>query len=54
MVLVVELETDKVLARFEAWEENSIDNAIQWAEENGYKLVIDEITPMGNMVIYVR
>lgn len=54
MVLVVELLSKKILARFEAWEEDSIDNAIKWAKDNGYKPMKDEITPMGDMVIWVK
>lgn len=54
MVLVVEIKTNKILAKFEAWDEDSIDNAIKWAEDNGYDVLAEKITPMGDMVILVK
>ena len=53
MVIVALKETGRILNRFEAWATNSVETACRWAVENGYKLLGDEITLMGDMVIWV-
>lgn len=53
MVMVVREKTNEILYRGEAWEIGSVDKAINWAVENGYTPFKDEITAMGNMIIYV-
>lgn len=54
MVLVVHMESKKILARFEAWDKDCIEDANQWATENGYEPVKEQLTFNGDLVIWVR
>lgn len=54
MCYVVLEATKEILFRIDAWELHSVDKAIGWAEANGYKIVKDEITLMGDMVLWVK
>lgn len=53
MVIVALKETGRILKRFEAWATNSVEEACKWAVENGYKLIDDKITLMGDWIIWV-
>lgn len=54
MVMVVRASDERVLYRGEAWELNSIEKALSWATSNGYEPYEDELTIMGNMIIWVK
>ena len=54
MCYVVLESTKEILFRIDAWEIRSVDKAIEWAETNGYEIVRDEITLMGDMVLWVK
>ena len=54
MIMVVRMKDNKILSRYEAWEINSYKNAIDDIKGNGYEYVKEEITFMGDMVIWVK
>lgn len=54
MIIVARISDNKILSRYEAWEMNSYDNALQDIKGNGYEYVREEITMMGDMVIWVK
>ena len=53
MIYLVEMDTNKIIGRCDAWLAGGEERLIQKAEELGYTVVNEEITMMGNMVIYV-
>ena len=53
MVYVVNETTEKILFKIDAWETDSVNTAVKWAKDNGYKLLRDGITSMGDMIIWV-
>lgn len=54
MLYVIDELTDKVLFKIDAWAVNAEGMALNWIRENGYEVSHDEITIMGNMLIWVR
>lgn len=54
MILVVRISDEKILSRYEAWELNSYSNALQDIKGNGYEYIKEEITMMGDMIIWVQ
>ena len=54
MVLVVDVKSNVILAKFEAWDADCIDDAVQWTKDNERKIVKEEVTTMGDMVIWVE
>ena len=54
MVYVVKRDTKEILNRGDAWERGVVDRMYQWIDENGFTAVDDEITFMGDMVIWVK
>lgn len=54
MVYVVDKETDTILQRADAWELDAPERLAYWAASNGYTVLKHEITPMGDMVIWVQ
>lgn len=54
MILVARKSDKKVLSKYEAWDLNSYPNALGDIERNGYKYISEEITMMGNMIIWVE
>lgn len=53
MIIIVRKSDNKILSRYEAWETNSYDNAIDDIVKNNYVYLSEEITMMGDMVIWV-
>lgn len=53
MVYVVEKTTGKILYRADAWERYAPERLAAKAVADGYTLLEQFITPMGDMVIYV-
>ena len=54
MVYVAEEITRIALYKLDAWEINAEGRAIEWARNNGYEVASQVITPMGDMIIWVR
>lgn len=54
MIIIVRMKDNKILSRYEAWELNSYQNALDDIKGNGYEYVREEITFMGDMVIWVK
>ena len=55
MVYVVKKdEIGTIVNRCDAWEINAADKMRAWAIENGYEIIKEEITFMGDMVIWVK
>lgn len=54
MVFVIETQTNKVLHRIDAWMYDVENTACEWAREHGYLPLGWEITPMGDMFIWVE
>ena len=54
MIYVVNKETNMVLAKFEAWTEDAMDKAARYVAKAGVEYLDQEITFMGDMVIWVR
>lgn len=54
MIIVVREKDQKILSKYEAWDSNAYDNAIEDIAGNGYKYDREEITMMGNMIIWVK
>lgn len=54
MIIIVRKTDNKILSRYEAWELNAYENAVHDVEANGYTYISEEITMMGDMVIWVR
>lgn len=53
MVYVVEKATGKILYRADAWELDAPERLAAKAVADGYTLIEQFITPMGDMFIYV-
>ncbi len=53
MIIIVRKSDNKILSRYEAWERNAYNNAIDDIKGNGYAYISEEITMMGDMVIWV-
>lgn len=54
MIIVARISDRKILSRYEAWDTNAYDNAIDDIRGNGYAYVKEEITMMGDMIIWVE
>lgn len=54
MVIVVELETSKILNKCDAWVRDADLKMALWAEENGYTVLKTELTQLGDLVIWVE
>lgn len=54
MIIIVRKSDNKILSKYEAWERNSYENAIHDIGANGYTYISEEITFMGDMVIWVK
>lgn len=54
MLKVVSMDSKMILFTVDAWEADCIDKACRWIAENGYEFVSNEITFMGDMVVWVR
>lgn len=54
MIYVVMKETGEILFEIDAWYVNAEEKVSAWMAENGYTLVNEEITLMGNKVVWVK
>lgn len=54
MIIVVRESDRKILARYEAWATGAYEHAMADIDGNGHTYLREEITVMGDMVIYVR
>lgn len=54
MIIIVRKSDNRILSRYEAWELNAYENAVHDVETNGYTYISEEITMMGDMVIWVK
>lgn len=54
MIIVARKADGKILSRYEAWARGAYDNAIEDLTGNGYKYLSEEITFMGDMIIWVE
>ena len=54
MVYVVNENTKEVLFKIDAWVGGAEGIASEWAYNKGYTCIREEITMMGDMVIWVR
>ena len=54
MIIIVRKSDNKILSKYEALELNAYENAVHDVEANGYTYISEEITMMGDMVIWVR
>lgn len=53
MIIVARKSDKKILSRYEAWENGAYENALEDLKGNGYKYINEEITMMGDMIIWV-
>ena len=54
MIFIVRMDDNKILSRYEAWAQDAYETAIGDVKRNGYEYVREEITFMGDMVIWVK
>lgn len=54
MIIVVRKADKKILTRYEAWAVNAYQTALDDIRGNGYQYDSEEITMMGDMIIWVR
>ncbi|MBR0411520.1 MAG: hypothetical protein IJI25_11080 [Eubacterium sp.] len=54
MIMVVRKADNAVIARYEAWATGAYENALADIDRDGFKYLNEEITMMGNMVIWVQ
>lgn len=53
MLFIVKRETNEILFRVDAWISDCIDRAAKFIAENGLEYQEQEITMMGDMVMWV-
>lgn len=53
MLYVVHRKTDAVLGKWDAWYINAEEEARALIKDGGYKVIEQEITPFGNMIVWV-
>lgn len=54
MIKIVRISDNMILSTYDAWQLNSYSNAHKDIEANGYELVNEEITFMGDMIMWVK
>ena len=54
MILIVRKNDNKILSKYEAWAKDAYETAVGDVRRNGYEYINEEITFMGNMVIWVK
>lgn len=54
MIKVVRISDNKILSTYDAWVLTSYSDALKDIEGNGYKYIREEITFMGDMIIWVK
>ena len=54
MIKVARIRDNKILTTYDAWEANAYRNALDDIRGNGYEYVQEEITMMGDMIIWVK
>ena len=53
MILLALKADGKIINRCDAWEMGGEERMVAYAKANGYKVVSTQITPMGDMVIWI-
>ncbi len=54
MIYLVEIDTQKIINRCDAWLVDGEEMLLRKAKELGYIVVDEKITMAGDMVIYIR
>lgn len=54
MLYVVDVETNKILFKIDAWYLSATEEAEKFIDENHLTIVKDEITLSGNKVLWVK
>lgn len=54
MCYVVRESDELILYRIDAWAMDSYGKALKWAKVNGHEVLRDEITLLGDMIIWVK
>lgn len=54
MIYTVNIENNKIQARYEAWEMGSFDRALTDIRNNGAVLLKQEVNALGDMILWVR
>ena len=54
MIKVVDKGLSKVMYWVDAWRSDAMKVAAEWIADNGYTVIGQEITMMGDMVIFVK
>jgi len=54
MIIVARKVDGKILSKYEAWARGAYENALEDLTGNGYKYLSEEITFMGDMIIWVE
>lgn len=54
MVYVVNRKTNEILNRCDAWELGAVSKMTRWARGAGYSTVTQQITSIGDMVLWVE
>lgn len=53
MLVVIRATDDVVLKKWDAWYVNAYEDMIEWVFQTGRKIVGEEITSFGDMLVYV-
>lgn len=53
MIYVVDRKHEQIWNRCDAWECGGLERMLKWCEDNDWIVDGQEITPMGDMVIWV-
>lgn len=54
MIKVVRTSDNKILTTYDAWAENAYNHALDYIWCNGYEYIREQITMMGDMIIWVK
>ena len=54
MIIVAKKIDGSVIARYEAWATGAYENALADIDRDGFHYLSEEITMMGNMIIWVQ
>lgn len=53
MIIIADVRTKKILARYDAWELDAMENVGQFVQDNDYEIADSEITFNGDMIVWV-
>ena len=54
MIYLVNEATERIIDRCDAWETGGLERLEQYAKDEGYSIISETITSMGDMIIWVR